>query len=182
MSSTAADYTPDQAGAHTYEPPGVARRIAREAAWSAKGWHHVSGTTDGQLLHRCEDGHEWREQPDGGVGPSWGYGLTSIHYPDWPQDRCPEPERGWSRYTDERNGEHGYKCPSCGEVHYCGGCGMGVRFDPWNTPEEACDPPPPVCGKPPVQTLRWSAHRRGKGIGGWVDLEPQPGEQLALDA
>ncbi len=133
---------------------------------------------EGALLHYCEDGHHWTEQPDGGVSPSWGFGLTSIHYPDWRGDMCPEPERGYSRYA---NGgpDHGYRCPTCGEVHYVGGCNH--NFMPVKPPHEE---PPPVCGKPPVRTLAWVTPMRRKGnhVFGWVPLaEYERNGQLLLE-
>lgn len=149
------------------------------------------------VLHYCEDGHHWTEQPDGGVSPSWGFGLSSIHY-DQPPDRCPEPARGWSIYDDEHDPtargdesvdglHHGYKCPSCGAVHYVGGCGMGVRSDPWDAHDPPCEPPPPACGKPPVRTLHWRRGDTRHGISaGWHDpnapLVAADGEQLGLGA
>jgi hypothetical protein len=116
-----------------------------------------------RYAHTCEDGHTWIEQPDGGVAPEWAFGGTSIHY-DQPPDRCPDPERGYSRYTDADGNPigpfHGYKCPSCGAVHYAGGCLRGVRCDPWNTPEPECEPPPVACGKPSVKRERWMRVKR----------------------
>lgn len=166
-------------------------------AWRAAGWRTYSpepGEPHG-VLHYCEDGHHWTAQPDGGVAPSWGFGLTSIVY-DQPTDRCPEPARGWSLYDDQHDPtalgdesvdglHHGYKCPSCGTVHYVGGCGMGVRSDPWNAPDKPCVPPAPACGKPAVRTLHWRRGNPKHGIeSGWFDpnepTEPQPGEQLTL--
>lgn len=193
-------YTPEQAGhededGRAPDTPywrGQARREMREAEWAKLGWcppiHHeeYDRLHAAMVLHECEDGHHWREWPDGTVGPQWGYGLTRIAYPGWDPKCCPDPERGWSRYTDERNGEHGYKCPTCGTVHYVGGCGTGVRFDPWNVGDEICAPPPPHCGKPPVQTSRWFSPSRAeqkRGLhAGWVaiDAPPQPGEQLTF--
>lgn len=124
-------------------------------------WRTFHAERDGPhgVLHECADGHTWVEQPDGGVSPSWGYGLTSVQY-DQPPNRCPEPKRGWSIYdkkfrADQGDAHHGYRCPSCGAVHYVGGCGMGVRCDPWNTADPPCEPPKPVCKKPAVRTLYW---------------------------
>lgn len=149
--------------------------------WDA-GWRTYHGDGHG-VRHFCEDGHSWVEQPDGGVSPSWGYGLSSIRY-DQPADHCPEPQRGFSRY-DDGGPDHGYQCPTCGEVHYCGGCGMGVRcgLPPEGAP--VCRPPDPACGKPAVRTLHWRTGNARHGISaGWFDpneaYEPQPGEQMAL--
>lgn len=154
----------------------------RVCRWGSYSPNEKEGRPHG-VLHECEDGHHWVEHPSGRVSPSWGFGLTAILY-DQPSDRCPEPERGYSRY--ENGGpDHGYKCPTCGEVHYVGGCGMGVRSDPWEAKDPPCEPPAPACGKPPVRTLRWRRgdHRHGI-VGGWFDpsepIETRPGEQLAL--
>lgn len=122
------------------------------------------------VLHYCEDGHGWRVQEDGGVSPSWGYGLTSVTWEGYDAETCPEPQRGFSIY--EGHGPyHGYKCPTCERVHYAGGCLMGVRFDPWNTPDPPCEPPP-VCLKPYVRTLVWVDYnrRRPDEPSGWVEL------------
>ena len=160
------------------------------------GWpdeHSLQGDRFNEtLLHTCEDGHNWNEQADGGVSPSWGFGLTSVKYPGWDPRACPEPERGWSRYDDEFRADqgdvhHGYKCPTCSAVHYVGGCLSGVRCDPWNATEK-CEPPAPVCGKPPVTTRRWVAgigRGENRTAAGWVVVvgdpaELQPGEQGAL--
>jgi hypothetical protein len=117
-----------------------------------------------QFSHVCEDGHRWTEQPDGGVSPSWGFGLTSIKYEAHDPRTCPEPERGHSRY--EGSGPyHGYQCPTCGAVHYIGGCLMGVRCDPWNGTD--CEPPPIACGKPSLHVRRWDSKQ-----GGWVSADP----------
>lgn len=162
-----------------YTPPGVERRERRERVWGELGWGTYYGKEHG-VMHECEDGHYWIVQPDGGVSPSWGFGLTSIRY-EQPTDRCPEPERGHSIYEDG-GPDHGYRCPTCGTVHYVGGCGPGVACGgPYND-DEPCAPPPPACGKPAVRTLRWLAtvDPVTKVVHGWVDLEPQPGEQLTL--
>lgn len=147
------------------------------------------------IRHWCEDGHYWTEQPDGGVSPSWGYGLTSIKYPGHDPKTCPEPERGHSIY-DGHGPYHGYQCPTCLTVHYCGGCLRGVRTDPWNTPDPECAPPAPACGKPAVRSAEWKRVRRLLPVDGdpartamrwtqaWVPVRDgiaaEDGEQLAL--
>lgn len=117
------------------------------------------------LSHTCEDGHHWTEQPDGGVSPSWGGGALSIKTYDQPADRCPEPERRFSR--GEHGPTHGYKCPTCGEVYYAGSCRPACHA---GGGDPDCAPPAPACGKPPVDTKRWDDGGRGRP-GGWVPLE-----------
>lgn len=127
-----------------------------------------------QLWHTCEDGHNWREQPDGGVSPSWGCALTSVHYDDWNPRRCPEPHR---------DGDGRIECAGCGEHFYIGHGTPGVMCDPWNY-DERCLPAPPECGKPPARTRAW-LKAPGEKYGGWVDLDDPndvvlPGTQLEL--
>jgi hypothetical protein len=119
---------------------------------------------DRQLLHTCEDGHSWREQADGGVSPSWGCALTSVHFAGHDQRWCPEPAR------DE---EGRFECPGCGGRFWSGHGTPGVMADPW-TYDERCVPAPPACGKPPVRTRRWD-----DDAGNWVDYV-ELGEQLTL--
>jgi hypothetical protein len=119
------------------------------------------------LLHTCDDGHSWTQQPDGGVSPSWGYGLTSVKYKGWDPALCPEPIR---------NPDRTYTCVGCGGDFYTGHGTPGVMCDPWNF-DKRCKPPEPACGKPAVETRVWVAGERGKG-GGWVDATPR---QLTID-
>lgn len=143
---------------------------------------------EGDLLHYCADGHHWTQKLDGGVGPSWGFGLTSIHYEGWANDRCPEPQRGWSIYDDEydptgANMHHAYRCPTCGDKHYIGGCLMGVRIG-FDKTKDKCVPPEPVCGKPPVRTMAWVTppRRRGNEVAGWIPVaEYERNGQLILE-
>jgi hypothetical protein len=137
------------------------------------------------LLHTCEAGHGWIEQPDGTVSPSWGYGGTHASFSDHDPKSCPEPER------DE---EGRYSCPGCGESFFCGHGERGVMCDPWNY-KEGCVPPPPACLGPAVETKRWMkvkmllpAQGEGKPVGAreerwtcsWVPLTPDgtPAVQL----
>lgn len=100
---------------------------------------------DSPLLHHCEDGHAWIEQPDGTVSPSWGYGGTHHAFPGHDPKTCPEPERD----ADRR-----YECPGCHGRFFTGHGTPGVMYDPWNY-EDGCSPPPPSCLKPAAKTARW---------------------------
>jgi hypothetical protein len=118
----------------------------------------------GEILHSCEDGHTWREQPDGGVSPSWGCAGTSIHFPGHDPRCCPEPAR-------DESGQ--FTCPGCDGKFYSGHGDRGVMSDPWNF-DERCSPAPPACGKPPVRTRVWNT-----AAGRW-DEYADIGEQLTL--
>jgi hypothetical protein len=97
------------------------------------------------LLHTCEDGHAWTEQPDRTVSPSWGFSGTHARFPGHDPATCPEPQR-------DQSGR--YECPDCGGRFFCGHGEPGVMCDPWNyTP--GCIAPPPACHKPAVTTSRW---------------------------
>lgn len=97
------------------------------------------------LLHTCEDGHRWTEQPDGTVSPSWGYGGTHASFPGHDSATCPEPER---------DGQGRYQCPGCGGWFWTGHGEPGLMGDPWNY-KEGCVVPPPACRKPAIATARW---------------------------
>lgn len=116
------------------------------------------------LAHTCEDGHTWIEQDDGGVSPSWGYGLTSVRYEQGPR-ACPEPAR---------DGDGQYECAGCGGRFYCGHGTPGVMSDPWNY-DPACQPPEPACGKSPARTERW-IEGTGRGetrvLARWEEISP----------
>jgi hypothetical protein len=124
-----------------------------------------------QLLHVCEDGHSWREQPDGGVSPSWGMALTTIHFDGWNPRRCPEPERDENRQIT---------CQGCGTKFYIGHGTPGVMCDPWNF-DERCQPAPPVCGKPPIATRAWLVPK-GEKHGRWVDFDLADGQMVEVGA
>ena len=128
---------------------------------------------DATWLHECEDGHHWQEHANGTVSPSYGYGGTELAWPGYDPKTCPEPERRWSRYTEEEGEEvgpdHGIKCPSCGGVFYRGNCDgpEGVAYAECLS-GGVCDPPTPICLNPIVWSARWTPvkrllHRDGKG-------------------
>ena len=119
----------------------------------------------GHLIHECEDGHSWREQPDGGVSPSWGMALTSVKYPGWDPTLCPEPKR---------NRDGTITCAGCRTRFYIAHGTPGVMCDGWNY-DERCQPAPPACGKPAVKTLRWDHSAKA---GGWIDVTPR---QLTIE-
>ena len=52
---------------------------------------------EGEFLHWCEDGHHWREWPDGRAARG-ASGSRRSRYEGWLSDRCPEPERGHTIY------------------------------------------------------------------------------------
>jgi hypothetical protein len=135
------------------------------------------------LWHTCEDGHRWRQQPDGGVSPSYGMALTSIKFDGWDAARCPEPER--IALPDDRGLVRGIRCAGCGEQRRPHDLLAGISCTPWELYREFRDSghvhraPPPICGKPPVRTLAWS-----EDVGNWVEVvdgvDAPAGAQLAL--
>lgn len=126
------------------------------------------------LRHTCPDGHNWTEQPDGCVSPSYGLGGTRLTWEGYDPKTCPEPERGWSIYSDAEGNEvgpsHGIKCPSCGAVFYTGSC-EGPRGTTYAEQFSGgvCEPPAPACRKPAVATARWMAVKT------WLHREIAPG-------
>lgn len=88
---------------------------------------------DDDVLHRCEDGHNWTRHSDGTVSPSWGGAGTHLPVDD--PHRCPEPER-----TDAG----AYRCPTCQRAVHHGRCPEGHK------------PPPPACLKAATFTRAWA--------------------------
>lgn len=123
----------------------------------------------GVVLHICAGGHSWTVQADGGVSPSWGYGGTSVTWPGYDPLTCPEPKRvAMGGLTPA------YVCPSCRAKIHAGSC-HGDR----GIYGEECDPPPPVCLKPPAATFEWrDGNSRKKLPGGWFDITER---QLTLE-
>ena len=97
------------------------------------------------LLHTCEEGHAWTEQPDSTVSSSWGFAGTHERFPGHDPATCPEPQR------DEQGR---YECPGCGGQFWGGHGDPRMMCDPWNY-KEGCSVPPPACCKPAVSTARW---------------------------
>jgi len=133
------------------------------------------------LWHTCEDGHQWRQQPDRGVSPSYGMAGTSIKFDGWDPARCPEPER--IAMPDDHGLVRGIRCAGCGAERLPFNLLAGISCTPCELYREFCDtghvhqPPAPVCGKPPVRTLAWRD-------GHWVEVvdgvDAPAGAQLAL--
>lgn len=133
------------------------------------------------LLHECEDGHTWRQQPDGGVCPSYGMGLTSIKFPGWEPARCPEPHR--LAVPGDWGLVRGIRCAGCDELRLPHDLLAGLSCTPWLLMDEFRatghfhTAPPPVCGTPPVITRMWSD-------GNWIPITDgvlaAPGDQLSL--
>ncbi len=129
---------------------------------------------DSMLMHRCEDGHSWKEQPDGTVSPSWGYGGTRASWEGYEDPRlCPEPERRWSIYVDGEGKPvgpfHGYKCPTCETINYAGSCSRQDGTFAGQMAGNVCEFPHPVCLKPAIWTARWMRVKmilpvQGKGV------------------
>lgn len=136
----------------------MSRTSASQREWPDK--HSLDQSVEGPtLLHYCEHGHSWTEQPDGGVSPSWAMAGSSIKYPGWDPRCCPEPKRV----------NRQIKCEGCGERFYAGHGTPGVMSDPWNY-NPKCQPAKPVCAKPPVQTFLW-VERKGRTFSaGWVEV------------
>lgn len=148
---------------------------------------------DSVLMHRCEDGHGWKEQPDGTVSPSWGYGGTHATWEGYDDPKlCPEPERRWSLYTDAEGKPtgpfHGYRCPTCATINYAGTCSEQDGTFAAQMAGNVCEYPHPSCLKPAIATARWmrvkvmlAVEGKGKAIGtytyapgwtrNWVPLE-----------
>jgi hypothetical protein len=135
-----------------------------------------------ELLHTCAHGHQWRQQPDGGVSPSYGLAGTSIKFDGWDPARCPEPPR-WHVPGDPAGLCRGIVCSDCAEVLRPAELLPGVSFAPWEL-RRAFDatghlhlPPLPACGLPAARTRAWRD-------GHWIDVDPvdlaAPGDQLAL--
>jgi hypothetical protein len=169
------------------------------AAVGDRSLHSAFNDCDKQppIIHTCADGHSWREQPDGGVSPSWGMALTSIKYPGWHPRCCPQPELhqapgDWPALL------RGVRCPECEEIALPFDIYPGISCTPWTIVERfreighICQPPEPTCGKPPVSSRKWAkttlAGADGKRYQGYswvpIDLESgvAAGEQIGLFA
>lgn len=112
------------------------------------------------LIHRCEDGHTWVEQPDGTVSPSWGYGGTHASWEGYEDPKlCPEPERRFSRYEDAEGNPtgpmRGYRCPTCSTVNYAGACSQQDGTFAGQMAGNVCEYPHPVCLRPAIATSQW---------------------------
>lgn len=123
---------------------------------------------NGVKLHRCPDGHLWREHPDGTVGPSWGYGGTKCDFPGHDPMCCPEPAR-----TDRQ-----YRCPTCGTMNYAGRCHGPDN----NWMHTGCEPPAPACLKRAVETKVWvpASRKRPVGENPWQPIPLEVDGQLEL--
>lgn len=91
------------------------------------------------IVHTCTDGHSWREQPDGGVSPSWGMALTSIKYSGWDPRTCPEPERHQAD-NDVSGLVRGVRCPDCEEIAVPSDIYPGIRCSPWTISSASASP------------------------------------------
>jgi len=141
---------------------------------------HPSGVPP-MLLHECADGHRWREQPDGGVSPSYGLAGTSVKFDGWEPSRCPEPER--LDVPGDPIARRGIACASCGHLGLPFDMLPGLSCTPWLLAEEfratghVHEPPRPACGLPAIKTMAFTD-------GGWVEVldgvTAAPGEQIAL--
>jgi len=152
----------------------------------------VRPVEDAPLLHECEDGHHWTEQPNGTVSPSYGLGGTEETWPDYNPKTCPEPD--WHTRTDDPDPSfEGVECPGCGEVRLPCDLLHGLSSTPWLIAEEEKrtghkhTAPLPTCKKPPVATSRWmeikttvyrevkGQHKKGIGwTAGWVPVDEAP--------
>ena len=81
------------------------------------------------LWHECEDGHHWREQPDGGVSPGYALAGSSYKFPGWDPARCPEPDR--IALPDDHGLIRGIRCPGCGAERLPWALLAGLSCTPW---------------------------------------------------
>lgn len=133
------------------------------------------------LWHECADGHRWRQQPDGGVSPSYALAGSSFKFTGWDPARCPEPPR--IAIPDDHGLARGIRCPGCGAERLPHDLLPGITSAPWErwrefeTTGHVHQPPPPVCGKPPVSTR---AFENGRWVPVVDGLRAEVGAQLAL--